>query len=90
MPIAIVHVHLQMRVQRTNLDVFRIHSSILIEPRMLKTCCKTQSFSSVIIFSNTEWFECLVVTEMNGKCQEILNFKCSTPEIRSDCTAVSN
>lgn len=32
---------------------------------MLKDCYKTQSFSSVIISSKTEWLEWLIVMEMN-------------------------
>lgn len=69
---------------------FRIYSSILIEPRMLKACCKTESFSSVIISSETEWFEWFIVMEMNEKCQEILNLKCSAPDSRSDCIVICN
>lgn len=69
---------------------FRIYSSILIEPRMLKAYSKTQCFSSIIISFKTEWFEWLIVMEMNEKCQEILNFECSVPDIRSGCIVACN
>lgn len=69
---------------------FRKYSSILIEPRMLKAYCKIQHISSIIISFETEWFEWLIVMEMNEKCQEILNFKCSVPGIRSDCIEACN